>query len=317
MVKLIDIKQVEDLRQKVMNEVSRVIVGKEDIKQALMIALIAGGHVLIEGAPGTAKTQLAKTFARAIGGTFKRIQFTPDMLPADITGFYLYSPTGPSNFIEGPIFANVILADELNRTTPRTQSALLEAMQDHQVTIEKRTYDLQIPFMVIATQVMAGGEGTYPLTDVQTDRFLLRINSRYPSVEEEMLVISGIDRIEDSNVAAVTTPKEIIQAREVAKQVYVSPEISRYIVTLIDILRADPDVLSGPSTRASISLFKCSRTFALFEGRDYVIPDDVKKLAFPTIEHRIRVKPEAEMDEITPTIILQRTLDNAPVPKPS
>ena len=317
MVKLIDIKQVEDLRQKVMSEVSRVIVGKEDIKQALMIALIAGGHVLIEGAPGTAKTQLAKTFARAIGGTFKRIQFTPDMLPADVTGFYLYSPTGPSNFIEGPIFANVILADELNRTTPRTQSALLEAMQEHQVTIEKRTYDLQTPFMVIATQVMAGGEGTYPLTDVQTDRFLLRINSRYPSVEEEMLVISGIDRIEDSNVAEVTTPKEIIKAREVAKQVYVSPEISRYIVTIIDTLRADPDVLSGPSTRASISLFKCSRTFALFEGRDYVIPDDVKRLAFPTIEHRIRVKPEAEMDEITPTIILQRTLDKAPVPKPS
>lgn len=317
MVKLIDIKQVEDLRQKVMNEVSRVIVGKEDIKQALMVALIAGGHVLIEGAPGTAKTQLAKTFARAIGGTFKRIQFTPDMLPADVTGFYLYSPTGPSNFIEGPIFANVILADELNRTTPRTQSALLEAMQEHQVTIEKRTYDLQTPFMVIATQVMAGGEGTYPLTDVQTDRFLLRINSRYPSVEEEMLVISGIDRIEDSNVAEVTTPKEIIKAREVAKQVYVSPEIARYIVTIIDTLRADPDVLSGPSTRASISLFKCSRTFALFEGRDYVIPDDVKRLAFPTIEHRIRVKPEAEMDEITPTIILQRTLDKAPVPKPS
>ena len=317
MVKLIDIKQVEDLRQKVMSEVSRVIVGKEDIKQALMIALIAGGHVLIEGAPGTAKTQLAKTFARAIGGTFKRIQFTPDMLPADVTGFYLYSPTGPSNFIEGPIFANVILADELNRTTPRTQSALLEAMQEHQVTIEKRTYDLQTPFMVIATQVMAGGEGTYPLTDVQTDRFLLRINSRYPSVEEEMLVISGIDRIEDSNVAEVTTPKEIIKAREVAKQVYVSPEISRYIVTIIDTLRADPDVLSGPSTSASISLFKCSRTFALFEGRDYVIPDDVKRLAFPTIEHRIRVKPEAEMDEITPTIILQRTLDKAPVPKPS
>jgi MoxR-like ATPase len=316
-VKLIDIKQVEDLRQKVMNEVSRVIVGKEDIKQALMIALIAGGHVLIEGAPGTAKTQLAKTFARAIGGTFKRIQFTPDMLPADVTGFYLYSPTGPSNFIEGPIFANVILADELNRTTPRTQSALLEAMQEHQVTIEKQTYDLQTPFMVIATQVMAGGEGTYPLTDVQTDRFLLRVNSSYPSVEEEMLVISGIDRIEDSNVAEVTTPKEIIKAREVAKQVYVSPEIARYIVTIIDTLRADPDVLSGPSTRASISLFKCSRTFALFEGRDYVIPDDVKRLAFPTIEHRIRVKPEAEMDEITPTIILQRTLDKAPVPKPS
>ncbi len=299
-----------------MIEVSKVIVGKEDVKQALMIALLAGGHVLIEGVPGTAKTQLAKTFARAIGGTFKRIQFTPDMLPADVTGFYLYSPTGPSNFIEGPIFANVILADELNRTTPRTQSALLEAMQERQVTIEKRTYALQSPFMVIATQVNAGGEGTYPLTDVQADRFILRINSRYPSVEEEVLVISGIDRIEDTNTVEVTTSQEIMQAREIAKQVYVSPEISRYIVTIIDALRADPDALSGPSTRASISLFKCSRVLALFEGRDYVIPDDIKKLAFPTIEHRIRVKPEAEMDEITPAIILQRTLDNVAVPKP-
>ena len=313
---MIDIKKVADLRKKIMAEVSKVIVGKEDVKQALMIALIAGGHVLIEGVPGTAKTQLAKTFARAIGGTFKRIQFTPDMLPADVTGFYLYSPTGPSNFIEGPIFANVILADELNRTTPRTQSALLEAMQERQVTIEKRTYALQSPFMVIATQVNAGGEGTYPLTDVQADRFILRINSRYPSVEEEVLVISGIDRIEDTNTVEVTTSQEIMQAREIAKQVYVSPEISRYIVTIIDALRADPDALSGPSTRASISLFKCSRVLALFEGRDYVIPDDIKKLAFPTIEHRIRVKPEAEMDEITPAIILQRTLDNVAVPKP-
>jgi MoxR-like ATPase len=313
---LIDIKQVADLRQKVINEVSRVIVGKDDVKQALMIALVSEGHVLIEGAPGTAKTQLAKTFAKAIGGTFKRIQFTPDMLPADITGFYLYSPNGPSNFIEGPIFANVILADELNRTTPRTQSALLEAMQEHQVTIEKRTYNLQSPFMVIATQVLAGGEGTYPLTDVQTDRFLLRVNSGYPSIEEEMLVISGIDRIEDSNVAEVTTPKEIMQAREIAKQVYVSPEISRYIVTIIDSLRSDPDVLAGPSPRASISLYKCARTLALFEGRDYVIPDDVKKLSSGAIEHRIRTKPEAEMDEITPSMILQRILDKTSVPKP-
>ena len=317
MGKLIDIQQVADLRKKVLNEVSKVIVGKEDAKTALMIALIAGGHVLIEGAPGTAKTQLAKTFAGVIGGTFKRIQFTPDMLPADVTGFYLHSLTGPSTFIEGPIFANVILADELNRTTPRTQSALLEAMQESQVTIEKRTYDLQAPFMVIATQVMAGGEGTYPLTNVQADRFLLRVNSRYASVEEEMLVISTIDRIEVSNASEVTSPEEIMKAREVAKQVYVSPEILRYMVTIIDTLRSDPDVLSGPSTRAGISLFKCSRTLALFEGRDYVIPDDVKKLAFPTIEHRILVKPEAEMDEITPAAILQRTLDNIPVPKPN
>jgi MoxR-like ATPase len=280
-----------------------------------MLALVAGGHVLVEGAPGTAKTKLARTFSRAIGGSFKRIQFTPDMLPADITGFYLYSPTGNSNFIEGPIFANVILADELNRTTPRTQSALLEAMQEHQVTIERQTYPLQSPFMVIATQVAFGGEGTYPLTDVQVDRFLLRINSVYPSPDEEIQVIENIDRIDGSEVAVVTSPLEILQARESAKQVHVSTGVSRYIVSIIDALRSDPDILWGPSPRASISLYKCARVAALFDGRDFVIPDDVKGLAYSAVEHRIRVKPEAEMDDITPADIIRRALDKIAVPK--
>jgi MoxR-like ATPase len=312
---LIDTQQVADLRQKILGEVSKVVIGKDEIKQALMLALIAGGHILIEGAPGTAKTKLAQTFSRAIGGSFKRIQFTPDMLPADITGFYLYSPSGNSNFVEGPIFANVILADELNRTTPRTQSALLEAMQEHQVTIERQTYPLQNPFMVIATQVLAGGEGTYPLTDVQVDRFLLRILSSYPTAEEEIRVIANIDRIDEPNVAIVTGSAEIIQARETAKKVHVSPEISRYIISIIDSLRSDPDVLWGPSPRASIALYKCARVLALFDGRDYVIPDDIKILAYSAIEHRIRIKPEAEMDDISPRMILHRTLEKTPVPK--
>jgi MoxR-like ATPase len=300
---------------KILSEVSKVVIGKGEIKQALMLALIAGGHILIEGAPGTAKTKLAKTFSQAIGGSFKRIQFTPDMLPADITGFYLYSPSGNSNFVEGPIFANVILADELNRTTPRTQSALLEAMQEHQVTIERKTYPLENPFLVIATQVLAGGEGTYPLTDVQMDRFLLRILSSYPTADEEMQVIDNIDRIDEPVVSVVASPAEILQSREIAKQVHVSPQISRYIISIIDSLRSDPDVLWGPSPRASISLYKCARVLALFDGRDYVIPDDIKGLVYSTIEHRIRVKPEAEMDDITPSMVLHRTLDKIPVPK--
>ncbi len=215
-----------DLYARLLAEISQVIIGKEEIKEALIVALIAGGHVLIEGLAGTGKTKLAKTFAGVIGGQFKRIQFTPDMMPADVTGFYAYSPDGSSRFIEGPIFADVVLADELNRTTPRTQAALLEAMQENQVTIERKTYPLPPHFMVIATQVQSGSEGTYPLTDVQIDRFLLRALSEYSSKEEEKQIISGIDRIDESDIKAVTTLDEIRELQMLAKQVYVSPDIT-------------------------------------------------------------------------------------------
>ena len=308
-------KKVSDLYARILGELSKVIVGKGEIKEVLMLALIAGGHVLIEGFPGTAKTKLARSFADVIGGQFKRIQFTPDMMPADITGFYIYSPTGDSRLIEGPIFANIVLADELNRTTPRTQSALLEAMQEYQVTIERKTYPLEKPFMVIATQVHSGAEGTYPLTDVQTDRFLLRVLSGYSSKEEEKQIIANIDQIDEPDINTVTTPDEIKEIQELAKGVHVSPDIVEYTASIVDCLRSDPDVLSGPSVRSSIALYKCSRVLALLDGRDFVIPDDIKHLIHPTTEHRIRVKPEAEMDDVTPAIILGRALERTPVPK--
>ena len=308
-------KRLTDVYEKILGELSKTIIGKEEIKQALVLALIAGGHVLIEGFPGTAKTKLANSFAGAIGGQFKRIQFTPDMMPADITGFYIYSPTGDSRLIEGPIFANIVLADELNRTTPRTQSALLEAMQEYQVTIERTTYALEKPFMVIATQVQSGAEGTYSLTDVQMERFLLRVFSEYSSKEEEKQVISNIDKIDEPDINAVTTSDEIKELQKLAKEVHVSPDIVDYTTSIVGYLRSDPDVLSGPSTRSSIALYKCSRVLALIDGRDFVIPDDIKHLVLPTTEHRIRVKPEAEMDDITPRIILERALEQVPVPK--
>ncbi len=308
-------KKVSNLYKRILSEISKTIIGKDEIKEALMLALIAGGHVLIEGFPGTAKTKLARSFAGGIGGVFKRIQFTPDMMPADVTGFYLYSPSGDSRFIEGPIFANIVLADELNRTTPRTQSALLEAMQEYQVTIERKTYSLEKPFMVIATQVQSGAEGTYPLTDVQMDRFLLRVLSEYSSKEEEKQVISNIDQIDEPDINAVTTPGEIKEMQELAKGAHVSPDIVEYITSIVDYLRSDPDVLSGPSTRSSIALYKCSRVLALLDGRDFVIPDDIKHLVHPAVEHRIRVKPEAEMEDVTPKIILERALEQVPVPK--
>jgi MoxR-like ATPase len=311
----VEVNSAADLYQGILNEVSKVVIGKEQLKEMLLVALIAGGHVLIEGPPGSAKTTLANSFARAIGGTFKRVQLTPDMMPSDITGFYLYSTTGTSSFVPGPIFANIVLADELNRTTPRTQAALLEAMQEYQVTIERETFPLEQPYMVIATQLQSGGEGTYPLTDVQVDRFMLRIFSEYSSLEEEEMVLNNIDSIDRHRIQPITTPQEIRDIQAKAKQVHVSPLVNKYIVAIVNSLRNDPDMLSGCSTRASISLFKCARVLALFDGRDFVIPDDVKKLVYPALEHRIKVKPEAEMDDVTPRMLLDRTLAKIPVPK--
>lgn len=310
-----DSQRITDLYQRILTEISKVIIGKGEIERALMLSLIAGGHVLIEGLPGTAKTKLARTFAETIGGQFKRIQFTPDMMPADITGFYIYSPDGASRFVEGPIFAHVVLADELNRTTPRTQAALLEAMQEYQVTIEGKRYELVKPFMVIATQVPTGAEGTYPLTDVQVDRFLLMVKSEYPSKDEEKRIISEIDRIDEPNVKVVTELGEILQLQTLTKQVHVSPDLVEYTTSLISSVRTDPDVAWGPSVRASIALYKCSRVLALLDGRDYVIPDDIKTLAFNAIEHRVRVKPESEMDDITPHAVIDRALNKVPVPR--
>lgn len=310
-----EITRVADLYQRVLKEVSRATIGKDDVKEALMLALIAGGHLLIEGFPGTAKTTLAKAFAQAIGGKFKRVQFTPDMLPADITGFYIYSPNGDSRLIEGPIFANIVLADELNRTTPRTQSALLESMQEHQVTIERTTFHLPEPFMVIATQVQAGAEGTYPLTDVQADRFLLRVFSKYSTKEEETQILNNIDRIDETAITPVTTLDEIAELRDLTKTVHVSPEIVEYAMSIVEAVRSDTDVAGGPSIRGSIALYKCSRALALLDGRDFVIPDDIKHLVCPSMEHRLKIKPESEMDDITPQIVLKRALESVAVPK--
>jgi MoxR-like ATPase len=309
-----EVNRAADLYQNIMIEISKVVIGKEQLKEMMLVALIAGGHVLIEGPPGSAKTTLANSFASAIGGSFKRIQLTPDMMPSDVTGFYLYSTTGHTSFVPGPIFANIVLADELNRTTPRTQAALLEAMQERQVTIERETFPLDEPFMVIGTQLQSGGEGTYPLTDVQVDRFMLRIFSDYSSLEEEEMVLNNIDSIDKHSIQAIASTLEIRDIQASARQVQVSPLVNKYIVAIVNSLRNDPDMLSGCSTRASIALFKCARVLALFDGRDFVIPDDVKRLIYPALEHRIKVKPEAEMDDVTPRMLLDRTLEKIPVP---
>ncbi len=301
--------------RKILDEVSKVVVGKQEIKELLLVALLSEGHLLIEGYPGTAKTLLAKTFAQVIAGDFKRIQFTPDMLPADVTGFNVYSPDGRSRFVPGPLFANIVLADELNRTTPRTQAALIEAMQEKQVTIEGATHPLSSAFMVIGSQLPYGSEGTYPLTEVQSDRFMFRVWSDYLSKEDEQKVIAQVDYIEQPGLKPVVSLEEIIQVQDVIKKVHVSDEVTAYIIGLVQQTRRDPDVVSGPSTRASVAFFKGSRTLAYLEGRDYVLPDDVKRLAKPVLSHRIRVKPEAEMDNVTPQAVVDRVLNAVPVPK--
>jgi MoxR-like ATPase len=304
-----------NIPNKIQDEISKIIIGKQDIKDMLLIALLSGGHVLIEGFPGTAKTLLAKTFAQVIAGEFKRIQFTPDMLPADITGFNVYSPDGKTRFVAGPVFANIVLADELNRTTPRTQAALIEAMQEKQVTIEGVTHSLSEPFMIIASQLPFGSEGTYPLTEVQSDRFMFRVWSDYLSKEDEQQVISNVDYIETPHLESVASLENICELQQAVKKIHVSNEVEAYIISLVSKTREDPDVLSGPSTRASVALFKGSRALAFLQERDYVLPDDVKKLALSVLVHRIRVKPEAEMEKVTPKTVVDRVLSEVPVPK--
>lgn len=301
--------------QRIYDEVSKVVFGKDELKEILLAALFSGGHVLIEGMPGTAKTLLAKTFAAAIDGEYKRIQFTPDMLPSDVTGFYFYTPDGNSKFMPGPVFANIVLSDELNRTTARTQSALLEVMQEGQVTLEGKPHPVPQPFMVIATQIPYGFEGTSQLTEVQADRFMFRAWSGYLDRETETKVLDRIDYIEKPDLQVAASLEDVLMVREAVKQVHVSDGVRDYITAVAELLRKDPDVLVAPSSRATTSLYKGSRALAFMKQREYVIPDDVKQLAAPALEHRLRVKPEAEIDGVTPAMLVQKAMKEVPVPK--
>lgn len=299
----------------ILSEVSRIVIGKDNAKEILLLALLCQGHVLIEGLTGTAKTTLARSFSQVLGGDFKRIQGTPDMLPADMLGFYHFHPDGSSHLMPGPIFANVVLVDELNRLTPRSQSALLEAMQEHQVTIERESHPLKQPFMVIAAQLPYGGIGTAPLSDVQLDRFMFRVWSGQSTREEENRILENIDQITESQVPAITTPEVIAGFQQDVKKIHIADSIRNYIIDIVNNLRRQPDLSIVPSARGSIALFKGSRALAYTQGRDFVIPDDVKGLAIPALIHRLRVSTEAEMEELTNEDIINKALSEVAVPK--
>jgi MoxR-like ATPase len=296
----------------VVQEVQRTYVGRREIAELLLICLLARGHVLLEGVPGVAKTTLVKAFAGTLGCQFRRIQFTPDLLPADITGTYVLSPrSGEFQLREGPLFANIVLGDEINRAPAKTQSALLEAMQEQQVTIEGDTRPLPQPFIVLATQNPVEQAGTYPLPEAQIDRFLMRLLIGYPDPKDELAVLRRhMDPVQP--VQRVLEPREILALQELVHGVHVENELLEYIVRLSQFTRQHTRVYLGASPRASLALVQASRARALMSGRAFVIPDDIKLLAVPVLAHRLVLTPEAEMEGVARESVVQNALEQVP-----
>jgi MoxR-like ATPase len=290
-------------------QVAQAYIGTPDVPEMLLVALLARGHVLLEGVPGVAKTTLVKTFSRTLGCAFKRIQFTPDLLPSDITGTYILDMRS-STFVlrQGPIFANLVLGDEINRAPAKTQSALLEAMQEAQVTIEGDTRPLAPPFMVLATQNPIEHEGTYPLPEAQVDRFLLKVTVRYPSAEEEKRILRTYNRPQ-IEIQTILAPQRILELQALADAVHVDDELMDYIIGLSRFTRQHRRVYIGVSPRASLMLLHAAKGRALVRGRSYLLPDDVKALASPVLAHRILLAPEAEMEGIRPEEIVTEALE--------
>jgi MoxR-like ATPase len=296
--------------------VEQVLVGKTAEVEQTIIGLAANGHLLIEDVPGVGKTMLAKSLARATGCTFKRIQFTPDLLPSDVTGVSIYNQrSGEFEFRAGPIVAHVVLADEINRATPKTQSALLEAMEEQQVTVEGVTRPLPAPFIVLATQNPIEYEGTFPLPEAQLDRFLLRIHLGYPEPSQEAAVLQRqILRHPIEDLRAVTSAGDLKQVQQAVRGVHVEPGIQRYIVHVVGLTRDHPDVYLGASPRGSLALMRASQARAMLQARDYVIPDDVKALASAALAHRLIMSPEARMRNATARGVIDQVLREVPVP---
>lgn len=304
------------LMEKIINNIEKVIVGKRETIELILMSLICSGHVLIEDIPGVGKTTLVHSFAKSINASFNRIQFTPDVLPSDITGFSMYNQKlGDFEYRSGAIMNQIILADEINRTTPKTQSSLLEVMEEYQVTVDGTTYNVPKPFMVLATQNPIEYIGTYPLPEAQIDRFFMKITIGYPIHSEEMEIISRF-RISNpiNDLKPVADSNDIIALQEKVKTIHADKSISNYIVQIVEQTRNNNDVMLGSSPRGSLSLFKASQAHAFLRGREFVIPDDVKKMAFPVLSHKIILKQEATLKKLNSNDIIASILDNINIP---
>jgi MoxR-like ATPase len=314
----LEIREISEACAVVIHEVEKAVVGKRPVLEMMMAAMLSpGGHILLEDYPGLAKTLIANSFAAALGMSFKRIQFTPDLLPGDITGGYVFS-SSTNGFLlrRGPIFSQVLLADEINRASPKTQSALLEAMQEQQVTLEGETEKLPTPFIVIATQNPIEQEGTFPLPEAQLDRFMIRLSIGYPLPEEEaqILRLRAERRTDLVDLKAVIRPDELTAMREAVERVYVDPDVGRYIVDVVGKTRQHRQVVVGASPRASIALLKLARAWAAMQGRDFVIPDDIKPFVQPVLAHRVILDPSLWDVKLSDHSVIEEIVRQVPVP---
>ncbi|NIM04836.1 MAG: AAA domain-containing protein [Armatimonadetes bacterium] len=307
---------VKQRGHQIIDEVERVIVGKRQTVELALIGLLCGGHILLEDIPGVGKTMLAKSFARALGGHYRRVQFTPDLLPADITGVSIFNQkTGEFQFRRGPVFANVLLADEINRATPKTQSSLLECMEEFQVTVDGVTYPLEPPFFVIATENPIEFHGTYPLPEAQLDRFLMRLSIGYPKPSEEVNILTRQERQHPIfGLKAVISPEDVGQLQRQVRNVHIDESVKQYLVHIVNATRRSPAVSLGGSPRASIALMRTSQAKAALEGREYVLPDDVKYVADSVLNHRILLTAESRARQLNTSKIVEQILSSVPVP---
>ena len=304
------------IAEKLLDNLGRVLLGKKEEQRLAVMALMCRGHLLIEDVPGVGKTMLARSIARSIGGVFRRIQFTPDQLPADITGVSIYNQkTGEFEWRPGPIVAQVVLADEINRASPKTQAALLECMEEHQITVDGVTHPMPEPFIILATQNPIEYEGTFPLPETELDRFLIRLHLGYPGHEEEMGVLEA-QRYEHpiNSIEQVVSESELATLQNAVKGIHVEPAVRDYIVTIVEATRSHPDLYLGASPRGSLALFRLSQARALLEGRDFALPDDIKDLVYPALGHRVILSSQARIRGKTPRAVLDEVLDRIPVP---